>query len=72
MMDSSKVKCFDGKGDVKVFLTRVKLVAAIKDYVGEKKAQFLASTLLPPVLDTYMPLSEDDQKDFCQGRRSRE
>ena len=65
-MDSSKVKCFDGKGDVKVFLTRVKLIAAIKEYGGEKKAQFLASTLLPPALDVYMRLSEEDQKDFTK------
>ena len=65
-MDSSKVKCYDGKTDVKVFLTRVSLVAAIKDYNNEKKAQFLVSTLLPPALDVYMRLSEDDKKDFAK------
>ena len=65
-MDSSKIKGYDGKSDVKVFLTRVKLVAGIKEYNGEKKAQFLASTLLPPALDVYMRLTEEDQKDFSK------
>lgn len=63
-MDSTKIKCYDGKSDVKVFLTRVSLVTAIKEYDGEKKAQFLASTLLPPALDVYMRLSDADKKDF--------
>lgn len=63
MDSSSKVKCFDGTGDVQVFITRVKLVAAIKGYEGEKKAQFLASLLMPPAFDVYMRLSDDDKKD---------
>ena len=29
-MESSKIKCFDGNGDVKVFLTKVELEASIK------------------------------------------
>ena len=63
-MDSSnKVKCYDGNGDVNVFITRVNLVAAIKGYAGEKKAQFLASHLVPPAFDVYMRLSADDKKD---------
>ena len=65
-MDSNKVKLYDGKSDVTVFLTRVNLVAGIKDYNGEKKAQFLASTLLPPALDVYMRLSDEDKKDYSK------
>ena len=60
------MKCYDGKSDVKVFLTRLSLVASIKGYDGEKKAQFLASALLPPALDVYMRLSADDQKDYTK------
>ena len=37
---------FDGRGDVKVFLTKVELVAAIKGHTDEKKAQFVASKLM--------------------------
>ena len=65
-MDSNKVKLYDGKSDVKVFLTRAGLVAAVKGHDGEKKAQFLASKLLPPALDVYMRLSEDDKKDYSK------
>ena len=67
-MDSNKVKGYDGKEDVKVFLT--KLVAAIKDYADEKKAQYLASKLIPPAFDVYLRLSTDDKKDFNTIRLS--
>ena len=48
MASAGKVKCdeFDGTTDVKVFLTKVEIVASIKGYADEKKAQFLASKLL--------------------------
>ena len=65
-MDSSKVKLYDGKTDVSVFLTRVGLVADIKEFTGEKKAKFLASMLVPPALDDYMRLSDDDRKDYSK------
>ena len=63
---TGKVKCdeFNGTGDVKVFLTKVDIVASIKGYTDEKKAQFLASKLLQPAFDVYMRLSDDDKKDF--------
>ena len=63
---AGKVKCdeFNGTGDVKVFLTKVELVASIKGYADETKAQFLASKLLPPAFDVYMRLPNDDRKDF--------
>lgn len=65
-MDSSKVKCndYDGKGDVKNFITKVELVAAIKGYVDEKKSQYLASKLVGPAFDVYVRLSVEDKKDF--------
>ena len=65
-MESNKIKLFDGKDDVKVFLTRAGLIAAVKELDGERKAQFLASKLLPPALDVYMRMSADDQKDFSK------
>ena len=60
----SKVKCYDGSTDVKVFVTRVELEAAIKGYTDEKKAQYIASRLVPPAFDVYVRLSADDKKDF--------
>lgn len=66
MASAGKVKCdeFDGTTDVKVFLTKVEIVASIKGYEDEKKAQFLASKLLQPAFDIYMRLSAEDKKDF--------
>ena len=66
MESSSKIKCvdFDGKGDIKTFLTKVEIVASIKEYADEKKAQFLASKLVGPAFDVYMRLSDDDKKQF--------
>ena len=66
MASAGKVKCdeFDGTTDVKVLLTKVEIVASIKGYADEKKAQFLASKLLQPAFDIYMRLSAEDKKDF--------
>ena len=63
---AAKTKCaeFGGKGDVKVFLTKVELMASIKGHADEKKAQFLASKLVGPAFDVYMRCSDDDKKDF--------
>ena len=33
-MESNKIKLFDGKDDVKVFLTRAGLIAAVKELDG--------------------------------------
>ena len=68
MASAGKVKCdeFNGTTDVKVFLTKVEIVASIKGYEGEKKAQFLASKLLEPAFDIYMRLSDDDRKSFAR------
>ena len=65
-MESSKVKCndYDGKGDVKVFLTKIELVASLKGYDEEKTAQFTASKLSSAAFDVYMRLSDEDKKNF--------
>jgi len=65
---AGKVKCdkFNDTTDVKVFLTKVEIVASIKGYEGEKKAQFLTSKLLEPAFDIYMRLSDDDRKSFAR------
>ena len=49
---------------MKVFLTKLELVAAIKGYEDEKKAQYLASKLVPPAFDVYLRLSAEDKKNF--------
>ena len=68
---TGKVKCdeFNGTGDVKVFLTKVDIVASIKGYTDEKKAQFLASKLLQPAFDVYMRMSDEDRKDFDKVKK---
>ena len=41
MESSKKIKVtFDGKTDVKNFLTKVELESSLKDYADEKKANF--------------------------------
>ena len=62
---NKKVKIvFDGSTDVKTFLTKVELETSLKDYVDEKKANFLASRLVGPAFDVYMRLSDKKKKDF--------
>ena len=64
-MDTKKVKLnFDGKGEVKVFITEVELEAAIKGYTEEKLAQFLASKLSGPAFEVYLRLTDDQKKVF--------
>ena len=50
----AKVKCFDGTGDVNVFLEKVSLHSSLKGYDGEKAAQNLASKLEGLAFDVYM------------------
>ena len=59
----AKSKSYDGTGDVKVFLEKVSLSSALKEYEGEKAAQNLASRLEGRAFDVYMRLSADDKKD---------
>ena len=67
MESSKKVKItFDGSTDVKNFLTKVELESSLKDYVDEKKANFLASRLVGPAFDVYMRLTDENKKNFDQ------
>ena len=59
----SKVRHFDGNGDVRVFLEKVSLHSALKGYDGEKTAQDLASKLEGRAFDVYMRLADTDKKD---------
>ena len=79
----SKVRNFDGLGDVKVFLEKVKLLSSLKGYQQEKAAQNLASKLEGRAFDVYMRLSTEDKKDvekietellkeFERGRQDRD
>jgi len=79
----AKSKSYDGTGDVKVFLEKVSLSSALKEYEGEKAAQNLASRLEGRAFDVYMRLSADDKKDvkkielellieFEKGKQNRE
>ena len=59
----SKIKCFDGSGDIKAFLEKIKLQSALKGYEDEKAAQYLASRLEGRAFDVYMRLSDGDKKE---------
>ena len=58
----SKIKEFNGEGDVKEFIVKVELHSSLKGYTGEKLAQDLASRLDGPAFDVYMRLSTEDRK----------
>ncbi len=58
----NKVKCFDGSGNIKTFLEKVKLHSALKGFSGEKAAQNLASCLEGRTFDVYMRLDESEKK----------
>ena len=59
----SKVKSYDGSGDVKVFLEKVSLHSALKGYEGQKAAQNLASKLEGRAFDVYMRLPPEERED---------
>lgn len=65
-MDSKKVECFNGKGDVNAFILKVELHSKLKKYVGEDAAVFLASRLQEPAFNVYMRMSEEDKKDAAK------
>ena len=63
-MDSQKsYRVYDGKTDVRKFVTRVDLEGSLKDYNAEKKAQYIASKLVGPAMDVYLRLTDDEKKD---------
>jgi len=65
----SKVRHFDGNGDVRVFLEKVSLHSALKEYDGEKAAQDLASKLEGRAFDVYMRLADADKKRRKQNQK---
>ena len=79
----SKVKFFDGSGDVRVFVENLSIQSSLKGYDGEKAAQNLASKLEGRAFDIYLRLSSDDRKnpdkikselfkEFEEGKQDRE
>ena len=56
----SKVRHFDGNGDVRVFLEKVSLHSALKGYDRKKTAQDLTSKLEGRAFDVYMRLADTD------------
>ena len=67
----SKIKNFDGSGDIKAFLEKVKLQSALKGYEDQKAAQYLASRLEGQAFDVYMRLSDGDKGWFPYNRNCR-
>ena len=59
----SKIKCFDGTGDVKVFIEKSQIHSSLKGYSGEKAAQNLASRLEGRAFDVYMHMGTEERKD---------
>ena len=62
-MSNTKIQPFNGTGDVNVFLEKISLLAALKDYDDPKHSQLIASHLNSPAFEVYMRLSADDKKD---------
>ena len=52
--------------DIRNFLAKIELEAALKDYADEKKANFLASRLIGPAFEVYMRLTDADKEDFAK------
>ena len=62
----SKIKSFDGNGDVKVFIEKVCIHSLLKGYENEKAPQNLAGRLEGRAFDVYIRLSDADKKDFSK------
>ena len=58
----SKVKNYDGSGEVKVFLEKISLYSALKRFEDQKAAKNLASKLEGRAFDVYLRLSTEDRK----------
>jgi len=58
----SKIKSFDGTGNVKVFLENVSIHSSLKGYEDEKCAENIASRLEGRAFDVYMRLGNEDKK----------
>lgn len=57
------LKIYDGTYDVRKFIAKAELEAALKNHADEKKAQYIASKLVGPAMDVYLRMSAADQKD---------
>ena len=69
-MDSQKAyKYFDGTSDVRKFVTKTELEAALKNHADEKKAQYMASKLVGPAMDAYMRMPDDEKQDPAKSQR---
>ena len=79
----SKIKSFDGTGNVKVFLEKFSIHSSLKGYENEKCAQNIASRLEARAFDVYMRLGNEDKKnpdkvkeellkEFERGKQDRE
>ena len=58
----SKIRNYDGTGEIKVFLEKVSLHSSLKGYDGEKAAQNLTSKLEGRAFDVYVRLPAGDKK----------
>jgi len=58
----SKIKSFDGTGNVKVFLEKGSIHSSLKGYEDEKCAENIASRLEGRAFDVYMRLGNEDKK----------
>ena len=59
----SKIKSFNGTGNVKVFIEKVTIHSALKGFEDEKAAQNLASRLEGRAFDAYRRFSVEDKED---------
>ena len=80
---NSKIKSFDGTGNVKVFLEKVSIHSSLKGYENEECSQNIASRLEGRAFDVYMRLGNEDKKnpdkikeellkEFERGKQDRE
>ena len=59
----AKLQSFDGTGNVRAFLEKIRIHSTLKGYEGEKAAYNLASRLEGRAFDVYLRLSDADKKD---------
>ena len=55
-----KLDIFNGEGDVREFVTRIRLLGVMKGYTDEKLAYCLAEKLRGPAFQVFMRMSEPD------------
>ena len=60
---------FDGSTDVNKFITKVELIASLKNHTEDKKALFIGSKLNGPALDVYKAVCRWSEGP-CKNNRS--